>query len=91
MSTSVIVFFGKDKRGVGIWHRLIAPVFSLVGLGACLVLMCANLTLISGSDSSIVASFPVLLVLIGLSGLGVAFWTRSYRPEVYAKLGLSVE
>jgi amino acid transporter len=91
VSTSVIVFFGKDKRGVGIWHRLIAPVFSLVGLGACLVLMCANLTLISGSDSSIVASFPALLVLIGLSGLGVAFWTRSYRPEVYAKLGLSVE
>jgi amino acid transporter len=91
VSIAVIIFFGKNAHGIGIWHRLIAPALSAAGLGACLILMASNLALVSGSDSRIVNSFPSLLALIGAVGFGFAIWIRSRRPEIYAMLGRAFE
>jgi uncharacterized membrane protein len=91
VSIAVIIFFGKNAHGIGIWHRLIAPALSASGLSACLILMASNLALVSGSDSRIVNSFPSLLALIGAVGFGFAIWVRSRRPEIYAMLGRAFE
>jgi amino acid transporter len=91
VSIAVVAFFYRNALGIGIWHRLIAPIFSAIGLGACLALMTANLELVSGSDSIVVRTFPSLLALIGAIGFGFAVWIRSRRPEIYANLGRAFE
>jgi uncharacterized membrane protein len=91
VSIAVIAFFSRNTQGIGLWHRLIAPALSTAGLGACLVLMALNLSLVSGSDSRIVNAFPSLLALIGAIGFAFAIWVRSRRPEIYARLGRAFE
>jgi len=55
---------------------LIAPGLAAIGLATCMVLMAANLDLVSGSKSLVVQSFPALLLLIGLTGAGLAVWIK---------------
>lgn len=83
---AVIVFFLRGGRGVGVWRRLVAPGLGALGLAACFILMAANLDLVSGSKSRIVQSFPVLILMIGLAGAGLALWIRARRPEAYARI-----
>jgi amino acid transporter len=84
---AVIGFFRNDTRDVGIWHRVVAPGVSMAGLLVCLVLMVINLPLVSGSESPIVESFPVILALIGIAGATLAVWLKTRKPDVYANLG----
>lgn len=91
VSVAVIAFFQNSARGVGIWKRFIAPSFAAAGLGACLVLMIANLALISGSDSLVVESFPVVLMVLGLAGVGAALVIRTRDPSLYQQLGRAFE
>ncbi len=87
VSCAVVAFFFKDTRGVSWWHWLAAPILSGAGLFACLVLMIANLSLVSGSDSPIVRSFPFVIGATGLLGAIVALWLRWKNPPVYQNLG----
>ncbi len=91
VSLAVIGFFRPNNRGVGLWHRLIAPVISGIGLAACLVLMISNISLVSGSESLIVEMFPLIVALIGVLGAVFAVWIRANRPLVYANLGRAFE
>jgi hypothetical protein len=59
----------------------------MAGLLVCLVLMVINLPLVSGSESPIVESFPVILALIGIAGATLAVWLKTRKPDVYANLG----
>ncbi|MCB8836288.1 APC family permease [Aurantimonas sp. VKM B-3413] len=89
---AVIRFFRKRPAlEVGPIRAVIAPLVSAVGLVAAFVLVSANLSLLSGSDSLIVASFPYLIVLVGLAGAAFAMWLRSARPQVYSSLGKAFE
>jgi hypothetical protein len=76
---------------MSVWQRMIAPSLSATGLIACLVLMVANLALVSGSGSFVVDSFPALLALIGTAGFGYAMWLRTQRPLLYQQLGQAFE
>ncbi|MGX5775907.1 APC family permease [Methylorubrum zatmanii] len=87
VALAVIVFFARDSRRLGLWHRVVAPALGVVGLGLCLYLMIANLALVSGSESLVVDSFPVVIVLVGCLGFVFANWLRSARPAVYENLG----
>jgi amino acid transporter len=87
VSLAVIGFFAHDSRGVSLWHRLVAPILSMIGLSSCLILMIANLSLVSGSESLIVGSFPVVIALVGCLGFVFATWLRSARPAIYENLG----
>jgi amino acid transporter len=91
VSISVLGFFRSDSRGVGLWNRLVAPVLATIGLAGCLILMIANIALVSGSESPIVESFPVILVLIGVAGAALALWMRANRPALYANIGRAFE
>ena len=88
---SVIAFFARDHRDTGIVHRLIAPLISLIALGACLVLVIRNLSVLSGSDSKLVALFPYLVLAIGVSGVWVALRLRRTDPGLYRDLGRAVQ
>jgi amino acid transporter len=91
VAASVIVFFARDHRDAGVNHRLIAPLVSLIALGACLVLVIHNLSVLSGSDSKLVALFPYLLLLIGASGVWAALRLRRKDPGLYRGLGRAVQ
>jgi amino acid transporter len=84
---AVIAYFHTAARGMGIWPRLVAPALAAVGLFACLALMIANLALVSGSNSAIVKSFPLILSVLGAAGVGFALVLRMKDPSVYQQLG----
>ena len=55
VSLAVIAFFRRDARGLNVWKRFIAPVIGAAELAGSLGLVIANLPLLSGSESWIVA------------------------------------
>lgn len=91
VSVAIILFFRKEKTGHGVWTTTIAPGLGLVGLLVALALVIANLSLLSGSESPIVKSFPYLIVLVGLLGAAFAMRIRKAKPELYASLGKAFE
>lgn len=91
VSLAVLGFFRADSRGVGLWHRLVAPALAMLGLGICLILVISNVELVSGSDSMIVAGFPLIIAAIGLAGAGIALRLRHRRPAVYQSIGRAFE
>ena len=72
---------------MNVWRRMIAPGLSAAGLTVCIVLMVANLDLVSGSKSLVVQSFPAVLLLIGLAGAGLAIWIKRRTPEANFGIG----
>jgi amino acid transporter len=88
---SVIAFFARDHRDADIVHRMIAPLISVIALGACLVLVIRNLSVLSGSDSRVVALFPYLVLAIGASGVWAALRLRRRNPGRYRDLGRAVQ
>ncbi len=68
-----------------------APVLALLGILGSIVLVIVNLPLLSGSESVIVKSFPLLVVLTGLIGAAFAVRIRTVKPELYASLGKAFE
>jgi len=91
VSLAVIAFFRRDARGLNVWKRFIAPVIGAAGLAGSLGLVIANLPLLSGSESWIVASFPYVIGLVGAAGVALALWLKSNRPTRYAELGVAFE
>nr|WP_299501073.1 APC family permease [uncultured Rhizobium sp.] len=87
VSVAIIMFFRKTPTSHGIWTTLLAPALGLVGLLGALFLVISNLSLLSGSESLIVKSFPYLIVLIGLIGAAFAMQIKKQKPMLYASLG----
>lgn len=88
---AVVLFFRKTSTQHGVWTTVIAPVLSCAGLIGSLALVIANLSLLTGSESAIVKSFPYLMALVGLLGAGFAVQMSRSRPELYAALGKAFE
>ncbi|WP_175749201.1 APC family permease [Burkholderia pyrrocinia] len=91
VATSVIAFFARDHRDTSVVHRLIAPLVSVIALGACLVLVVRNLSVLSGSDSTFVAMFPYFLLAIGALGIRAALRLKRSDPDLYRELGRAVQ
>lgn len=87
VSLAIILFFRRNKTRHGLWTTLIAPALALIGLAGSFLLVSANLSLLSGSESLLVASFPYLIVLTGLGGAAFALHLKRNRPQLYASLG----
>ncbi|QCY09570.1 APC family permease [Pseudomonas sp. MPC6] len=86
-SLAVIGFFWKDARGTTLWQRLLAPAVSAVLLAVSLILVINNLSLMSGSDSWVVRSFPYLVLLTCVAGMACAMRLKSTHPEQYRVMG----
>lgn len=90
VSFAIIAWFGRNRHGLGLWSRIIAPGIALAGLAVGLVLVIANLPLLAGTDSPIIWSFPWIVAGFGLIGAGYAAFLRSRRPALYATLGATI-
>jgi len=88
---AIISYFRKAQHGHGVWTTTIAPALALLGLLGALMLVNANLSLLAGSESLIVASFPIVIVAVGFLGAAFAHRIRRRSPELYANLGRAFE
>nr|WP_278116141.1 APC family permease [Mesorhizobium sp. WSM4875]WIE94653.1 APC family permease [Mesorhizobium sp. WSM4875] len=86
VSISIIVFFRKGLRGFSPLRVLIAPSVAAIALAAAFIQVSRNLPLLTGSESLIVALFPVAIILIGIAGLVTAMRIRSTNPALYDRL-----
>lgn len=89
-SLAVIGFFWKNSCGTTLWQRLVAPTISAMLLTGALVLVCNNLSLMSGSDSWVVRSFPFLVLLTCVAGMACAMRLKWTHPEQYHAMGLGM-
>jgi amino acid transporter len=73
-SVAVLVYFGKDRRGLSQWRVRIAPALGLIGLLGSLVLILANLdTLVGGSS---ILAWVIVGLLVAAFAVGAAIGTR---------------
>jgi amino acid transporter len=92
-SLSVVFFFrrGRAAESLGPWPSLIAPVISLVTLGAILILATIYLgDVLGGHDTVADGSLVLLAAMIG-GGIGLAMWYQRNRPDTYKRIGNQVE
>lgn len=85
---AVIVFMHRDKPyGTTVWHRVVAPVFALVGLGSTLWLATQHIEmLVTGGPWAITLMFVSLVGALVL-GVGWALILKRKRPEAYSRIG----
>lgn len=84
---AIIAYFRKHHHAHGAWTTVVAPAVALAGLLGGFALVSANLSLLAGSDSPVVAAFPAIVLVFGLLGAGFATLVRRNRPDLYANLG----
>jgi amino acid transporter len=67
-SVAVLVFFGRDRRGLSQWRVRIAPALGVVGLAGSLILILANLKDLVGGSSILAWVIVGLLVVAFAAG-----------------------
>ncbi|MEU4233245.1 APC family permease [Nonomuraea sp. NPDC026600] len=83
-SASVIAFFLREGAGnLNIWKRLIAPALATVLLITAFVTEIQSFTYITGNQETWTKAIPWILPLVFVIGLGVAFYFKANRPDVY--------
>lgn len=84
---AIILYFRKTANLHGAWTTTIAPALACLCLMVMLFLVISNLSLLAGSESWIVRSFPLIIVAVGLLGVALATQIRRSRPQLYENLG----
>jgi amino acid transporter len=90
VSLAMVVFFRRVDTGKGVWHTVIAPTVSTIGLAVILVLVITNFSLLTGTQTQAygVMGFVLASFVVGCVG---ALVIRHRRPDVYAVLDDSVQ
>lgn len=91
VSIAVVTFFRTERHGRPVFVTLVAPVLATLGLVTAFVLVSSNLSMLTGSESALVQSFPAVVVLVGLTGLAIALFLKRAQPDRYARLGRAFE
>jgi amino acid transporter len=89
VSVSVIGFFRRDPRDVGIGSRLVAPVLSAIALGVIWVLILMNWDVLLGQAESTPTTF-ILPAIVIVPAFAAGLWSlrlRRTRPDVYKQIG----
>ncbi|MUL79046.1 APC family permease [Mycolicibacterium sp. CBMA 226] len=87
-SVAVAAFLMRRKpEGTNIWHRVVAPILALAGIGGTLVFATTNLDVLFGSTGPVVG--VVLSIIYGLVVVGIIFALvlKRNKPEIYALIG----
>ncbi|MFE5702293.1 APC family permease [Rhodococcus koreensis] len=77
----------KRPEGAGVWHRMIAPGLTFVGLGVALYLATTNIDLLITAGDGVVASLLGTLYGVVVAGVLLAIFLKRRRPETYARIG----
>lgn len=85
VSIAMLVFFRRVNTGKSVWHTLIAPLISTIGLGTILVLVIANFTLLAGTPAQTVGVMAFVFLAF-VAGAIAALVMRSRRPKLYDEL-----
>ncbi|RFB91355.1 amino acid permease [Rhizobium leguminosarum bv. trifolii] len=83
---AVVGFFHTSKRDANLFQRLIAPSVSAIALGAVLIMMLMNVSLLTGGNPVFDWLLPTSVFAIGLFGVAYAMWLKRNRPAVYQNL-----
>ncbi|WP_055696980.1 APC family permease [Streptomyces silaceus] len=83
---AVYGFFRRDRRGMPAWRVAVAPLLACAGLAVMIVLVCANLDLLTGASSGVNAALIAPLPLLFLAGVAVALRIRRRDPAAYERL-----
>ncbi|MCZ7934814.1 APC family permease [Agrobacterium leguminum] len=86
VSISILSFFRTERRGFSTMRVVIAPAVSGMALAAAFFQVSRNLPLLTGSESPIVTSFPVCVILIAVTGILTALHIRRTNPALYDRL-----
>jgi amino acid transporter len=89
VSIAVIGYFRRDRRGVGLGSRLVAPLIAAVSLGAVAVLILVNFDVLLGQAESNALTYllPAIVVVPGVLAMLWAYRLRRTRPDVYRRIG----
>ena len=93
IAAAVIGFFRRDKRGLGIWTTVIAPLVSGLALAWVFVMILMNFPLMMGQEEPDVTTFvlPGLIFAAGIIGIIWGLVLRGSRPELYRQIGHGTE
>ncbi|MUL46338.1 APC family permease [Mycobacterium sp. CBMA293] len=87
-TVAIIVFMHRERpSNTTIWHRVVAPTLTLIGLAGVLVLGFENIGLLVGDNVGVTTA--MLSLLFGALAVGI-IWAnvlKRTRPAAYAKIG----
>ncbi|WP_120519845.1 APC family permease [Arthrobacter celericrescens] len=88
-SFAVLVYFIR-RRGFApesVWKTIVAPIISVLFLAAITYLAITNYPDLIGGSAVMTVIFMTFTFALFFGGIGYAFFLRSKRPEIYARLG----
>ncbi len=89
-SIAVILFFVRKRSeitDVSIWQTLVAPILAAIGLGAAVYLSATNFVALTGGDETTAVVLQIVIWSLFVSGVVLALFYKSKRPDIYAKIG----
>ncbi|MFJ4210183.1 APC family permease [Paenarthrobacter sp. NPDC089675] len=88
-SFAVLVYFIR-RRGFApesVWKTIVAPIISVLFLGAITYLAIANYPELIGGSAVLTLIFMTFTFALFFGGIVYAFFLRNNRPDIYARLG----
>ncbi|MGW9415829.1 APC family permease [Arthrobacter cupressi] len=88
-SFAVFVYFLRRRGSApeSVWKTIIAPIISVLFLGAITYLAITNYPDLIGGSAVMTVIFMTFTFALFFGGIAYAFFLRSKRPEIYARLG----
>ncbi|WP_369213478.1 APC family permease [Streptomyces flavofungini] len=83
---AVYGFFRRDRRGMPAWRVIAAPLLACAGLSVMIVLVCANLDLLTGATRTVNVALIAPLPLLFGTGAALALRIRRRAPASYERL-----
>jgi amino acid transporter len=85
---AALVYLNKHRpEGATVWHRVIAPILAILGLGISTWLATTNFKLMVAGSGTLSTALFVLIYGAGLLGVVIALVLRTRRPDIYARIG----
>ncbi|MBL3687513.1 APC family permease [Leucobacter zeae] len=93
IAAAVIGFFRRDRRGLGMWTTLVAPLVSGALLAWVFIMIIANFHVQMGQEAPTAATYvlPIIVLVAGIIGI---VWGRALKrrnPAVYQQIGHGTE
>ena len=88
-SFAVLVYFVRRRSFApeSVWKTIVSPIVSVLFLGLITYLAIANYPELIGGSAVMTAIFMTFTFALFIGGIVYAYFLRSKRPEVYARLG----